>query len=432
MRSVFHLAASRLALGLVLGLGGLAAVATPALAAKKEEAPKANYSKPFQAAAQAAQKANTAKDWPALIAALPATDAAASTPSDKYLAANFRLNAGIGTNDKAMQRQGIEAMLTSGGAPAAEVPKFEFFAGQFALDAKDYDPATAHLGKAVELGYPGSAAPLMAAEAYFQKAISLSSNANGQLAPAAKPVALQGLPYLKKAIESEKATGAAVPAAWYNRGFTMAYVAGSPDAAEWQTMNLNADPSGKNWNTLIRAYQDTHKTLSKGENLDLLRLARLTGGMDSAYQYSEYVDATSKVGLLGEVKGAIDEGRASGKLKATDLADYYAQASAGIAKDKASLPATETAAAKAATGKIASNTADAYVGYGDYAKAVPLYKLALQKGGVDANEVNTRLGIALARSGDKAGAKAAFESVTTPGARKDIAGFWLLWLSKQA
>jgi hypothetical protein len=48
---------------------------------------------------------------------------------------------------------------------------------------------------------------------------------------------------------------------------------------------------------------------------------------------------------------------------------------------------------------------------------------------VDANEVNTRLGIALAKGGDTAGAKAAFASVAAAGARKDIADFWSMWLT---
>jgi hypothetical protein len=56
-----------------------------------------------------------------------------------------------------------------------------------------------------------------------------------------------------------------------------------------------------------------------------------------------------------------------------------------------------------------------------------MYKLALQKGGVDAAEVNTRIGIALARSGDKAGAEAAFNAVQT-GKRADLVKFWLAHL----
>ena len=434
MRSVSHLAVSHLALSLLLSLGGAAVVATPAMAAKKEkEAParKAEYSKEFVAAAQPVQKAGTAKDFPAMIAALPAAEAAAKTADDKFLLGNFWITAGGGTNDLAMQRKGVEAMLASGATPAAELPKIEFYAGKFAYDAKEYDAAVPHLAKAAELGY-GADANLLAGESYFQKAIGMSASAKGQLVPAAKPIAIQGLPYLKKAIEQSKAAGTPVPATWYDRGFTMAYVAGSPDAADWSRINLESNPNGKNWRTTLRTYQDTHKTMSKGEALDVMRLLRQTGAFESEYDYAEYVEATSKLGLLGEVKGAIDEGRSSGKLGATKLTDYYSSATAAIAKDRASLPATEAAAAKAPTGKIAANTGDAYMGYGDYAKAVAMYKLALTKGGIDANEVNTRIGIALAKSGDTAGAKAAFESVTTPGARKDIAGYWLLWLSKKA
>ncbi len=76
------------------------------------------------------------------------------------------------------------------------------------------------------------------------------------------------------------------------------------------------------------------------------------------------------------------------------------------------------------------NTADAYLGYGDYAKAAELYKLALTKGGVDASTANTRLGIALARSGQKDAALQAFGLVT--GARKPIADYWTIWLNQQA
>ena len=48
---------------------------------------------------------------------------------------------------------------------------------------------------------------------------------------------------------------------------------------------------------------------------------------------------------------------------------------------------------------------------------------------MDADTVNTRLGIALARSGDKAGAKEAFAQVK--GApRADIAAFWTTYVDQ--
>jgi hypothetical protein len=419
---------SHVALGLMLGLAGTTMVAAPAAIAKDKEPAevKRSYSKEFVAAVQPVQKALQAKDYATASSGLAALEATVKNNDDRYMLGNLQLNTGIGSSDVALQRKGLESMLSSGTTPAADLSKFEFFAGKLALDAKEYDPAIAHLAKASDLGYPGSSTPLIAAEAYFQKAIALSADAKGGLSPQAKPIAIQGLPYLRKAIDMEKATGAAVPASWYNRGFTMSYLAGAPDAAEWSRLNLAADPSPKNWRILIRTYQDAHPQMPRGEALDVMRLSAATNALESEYDFAEYADAAQRSGLLGEVKSVIDKGRASGKLAPGKLQDLYTIANDGIARDKASLPASEAAAAKAANGKLASSTGDAYLAYGDYAKAAGLYRLALQKGAPDADETNTRLGIALALSGDAAGAKTAFGAVT--GTRRDIAGMWLTYL----
>ena len=102
------------------------------------------------------------------------------------------------------------------------------------------------------------------------------------------------------------------------------------------------------------------------------------------------------------------------------------------AADKASLPGLAKDAAKAANGKLALSTGDAMYGYGQYADAAAMYKLALSKGGIDADTANLRLGMVLAKSGDKVGAEAAFKAVAGPGARKTLARYWLIWLSKKA
>lgn len=424
---------SKLTAGLMLGVAGLAMTAAPAFAqkAKREKAaPAPKMSKEFAAPAVAAQDLVKAGNFEGAKAKIAEAEPFAKTPDELFNLNVIRLNMGLGLKDTTVQRQAIEGMLASGGAPAEELPKYEFFAGDFAMKAKDYDASIAHFQKAAELNYPGSTPHLMLAEAYFQKAAA-QATPNGQLPPAAKPIAAQGLPHLKKAIEIEKAAGTAVPAGWYNRGFTMAYTSGSPDAPQWALYQVDGDPSGKNWRQLLRTFQDRNRSMTSGENLDVLRLMSQTGALESEYDYSEYADTASKLALFGEVKSVIDQGRSSGKLSAGKLSDFYTQATAKIASDKASLPSAAAEGAKAANGRTAAFTAAAYHGYGDYAKAAELYKLALQKGSVDAGEVNTRLGIALAMSGDMAGAKSAFEQVTT-GTRKEIAQFWLLWLSKKS
>src|SRR3546814_14239563 len=74
---------------------------------------------------------------------------------------------------------------------------------------------------------------------------------------------------------------------------------------------------------------------------------------------------------------------------------------------------------------------DTYFSLGQFPQAVEQYRLALSKGGVDAGKANARLGVALARSGDLAGAKAALGQVTT-GNWANVAGFWSVWVDQQS
>ena len=88
------------------------------------------------------------------------------------------------------------------------------------------------------------------------------------------------------------------------------------------------------------------------------------------------------------------------------------------------------AAAAASSGKEALALGDNYVSLGQFPQAVEQYRLALAKGGVDAGRVNARLGIALARSGDYAGAQAALAQATDSD-WANVAGFWSTWIDQQ-
>src|SRR3546814_7729094 len=148
-------------------------------------------------------------------------------------------------------------MLASGATPAADAPKYHFYAGQFALNANDADAAIPHLQQAVDGGYPGSAPHIMLAEAHFKKATSTAKG--NQLTPAGKAAVQAGLPHLKMASAIEKTATGKVPAGWYDRGFQLAYVAGLPEEQEWALLSVQSDPTPKNWPSLLRGYQDTHK-----------------------------------------------------------------------------------------------------------------------------------------------------------------------------
>jgi TolA-binding protein len=70
---------------------------------------------------------------------------------------------------------------------------------------------------------------------------------------------------------------------------------------------------------------------------------------------------------------------------------------------------------------------DRFAVMGNYGRAAEIYRDVIKAGG-DQNLANLHLGMALARSGDKAGAEAALEAVA--GDRAEIAKYWLLYVQQ--
>lgn len=413
---------SSVALGFVLAIGAASVgVSAPAAAkeAKAEGAPKLKLSKDFIPAIAKANDAVAKKDVEGAKAALAAAQPLATTNDDKYQYYAIMLNLSIATSDAKMQGEALKGMLDTGLVPQSQQGQFNIVVASNALDAKDYDGAIAYATKAQQLGYrPEQVSPLLA------QAIWAKGGNNPQ-------EVARGLGVFKQGIEALKAAGQPVPAQWYQVGVGKAAAINAPELKEWANMAYEAAPTGENLRTVLRVFQRENPTMTNRENLDLLRLMYVSGGLAVKPDYLEYAEMAFKGGLYGEVKSSIDAGRAKGVLNATDGADFYSVATQRMTSDKASLGSAAADAAKAANGKVASATADAYMGYGDYAKAIQLYETALQKGGVDAAEVNTRLGISRALSGDNAGAQATLAKVTT-GARGGIARAWATWAQNKS
>jgi lipopolysaccharide biosynthesis regulator YciM len=145
----------------------------------------------------------------------------------------------------------------------------------------------------------------------------------------------------------------------------------------------------------------------------------------------ELAQLLSTSGHAVEAKAVMDEGVAA---KMVDPAkgtfrELIAAAGKKAVTDRAGLAKLQAAATAATVGGAALSAGDALYGTGDYAGAATQYIAALQKGSVDVNVVNTRLGMALALAGRRAEAEAALRTVT--GARADLASLWLSWLARR-
>jgi hypothetical protein len=410
---------STFALGLALALG---AAAQPAYAAKDPKPAKAvppAYSPKVVTAFKAAQEAANKGDIPTATTQAAAAEAAIATDDDRYLTGNAYLLIAQKSKDTAVQAKAVDLMIASGKAPTDQLATLYLAQAQTAAAAKDYAKALTALQGAQKSGSTEpNLVPMMVEMQY----------SSGQ-----RVVALQTL---NAAVDQMIAAGKPVPEEWYRRGLSFGYEvkAGAPDIAQVSALTtaistkwVAAYPSTRNWHDALAIFREQTKPDADGQ-IDIYRLLRASNGLLGAGEYVEYAEGVY-LRYPNEAQAVLQEGVSKGVVNMAtnkNASEILALVKAKIPADKASLATGEKSALAAPNGRPALNTADALVTYGEYARAIPLYKAALTKGGVDANIVNLHLGQAQALSGDVPGAKQTLALVTGP--RKAVADFWVVHL----
>jgi len=409
-------AISRIALGISLAVTGGSLALAPAIAKKQEAEASQTFklSQPVQNNLAEAQKLIAAKDYANAATKIAAAQAAITNEDDRFQVGAFKLNLGTLTNNPQLQSEGIDLAVQSGKGTTTQKKELLHNQGALALQAKNPAKAEASFNQLVALDPNDTSNVLTLAQLKAR---------NGKAAEAMQTV--------NQAIATQKASGKPVPEDWLRTGLAIANDTHSPMGTEIATELVAGYPNPTNWRDALTVYRMANK-LDGAANLDVMRLLRAAKALKGESDYYEYASTAMTKGLPGEAKSVVEEGNASGAINASRpvFQDVQALTGAKIAQDKGSLPKLEAQAKSAPNGKLAANTADAYLGYKQYAQATALYRVALQKGGVDVPAVNTHIGIALALSGDKAGAQQAFAQVTGP--RAAIAKFWTIWLSQPA
>lgn len=395
----------------------LMAAAPQAARAQKEQKPPAlKLSKQVQSLAAQAQKAQAENNWQGAVDLLRQADAVANKNADDvYIINMLTLNSAINLKDNALIEKSLEGALSSGKLSAEEQVKFRRNLGAMALQRQDYGKAASE----------------------FETLLAMNPNDTQLLVEIAELQRRQGqnqkaVATLQQAITTQEKTSKP-DESWYRRALAIAYDSKLPaETLSTSEALLKAYPNATNWRDALIIYRDSSKLDDQG-NLDVLRLLRANSALTGERDYAEYAETAALRGFPGEAKAVLDEGVAKGALKAGTpfVKELLASVNPKVASDKASLPGLEKEARAAANGRMALATADAQLGYGNWAKAAELYKLALEKGGVDTNVVNTRLGFALANTGDKAGAKAALANVTAPP-RGQLARFYTIWADSKS
>lgn len=433
-------ARAALAVTLATGLaaGGIVLGAAPALAKDKEKpAPKMSVSPEFVKVAGPFQKqfedveAKKGKVPPEelkaaallLVPQLTAMEPSVKNGVDRVTFGQWQQLVGGMVDDKPLTIKGLQNMYDSGQLKPDMATTVGFFIGYTSYQIKDYANAIKALTPVVAGNYKDDAAASVLADAYER---------SGQPA--------QALESLKIAIAAKKAAGGVPPEDWYSQGVRAAAKAKLNAASlEWAMLQVEAYPSTLNWLAACQLMNYANDAFQAQETLDVERLLDRSGGFEADIKYAgreyvNYIQAADYRRNPGEVVRIAERGIAAGALQKDDMFvnEALTGARARMTADKASLPGLANDAAKSPTGVSAAATADAFLSYGDFAKAEELYTLALTKGGVDANKdrILTRLGIAQIDGAKYAEAKATLAQVG--GVRKPLAALWSIFAAQKA
>jgi tetratricopeptide (TPR) repeat protein len=377
--------------------------AKPDQPAQRKLRPSAKALKPL-AELQAAVKSG---DAAAIQAKMAAAQAVVSTNEDRAVLAELQLERAAATNDSAAAMAAMDAILATGVLRPEETAPLLKNLSNLRFEAKQYDQAAAVSERRLQLNPNDVDAIALLAE---------SRNAQGRVAEAVS--------VLQRGIQLQSAAGRKADEKWLKRATSLAYNAKLPNAPELARQWVAAYPSAASWRNAIGIYRNMVHPDTEGV-LDLLRLENAVGALTEPSDYALYASGVSQQGNYVEALAILNQGAAARHIDpaGADFRDMFAAV-------KAKPQATEADLAEAAKTAPAASTliriGDRYYGLGNYAKAAETYRIAVAKPGADANVGNLHLGMALARSGDKAGAEAAFAKVT--GTYSEIAKYWLLYV----
>lgn len=403
---------SKLALGMALAIGGSFATYVAPAAAQIDAA----FTKQEREALSSLKTAFDVNDFAGATNALVTAKSVASGNDAKYFVAQYQYQIGVRTNNFAMQAEGLEAMIASGRVSAQDLPALYSQLGAISYNyIRDYPRAERYIARQVELAPNDPSA--LANLARMKRDMKKPSEA---------------LTLIGRAISAQKASGQMVPENWYKMALDMAYTAKlAPQAAAIGQELVAAYPTQQNWRDTLLIYRELQPA-DPAAKLDAYRLLRASKSLSGERDYYEMAAALQAGGYPGEAKEVIREGVSARMVDAskTVAKDYLSKSNSRIAQDKAALAGLQTRAMASSTGTLALGAGDSLLGSGDYAKAASLYRAALEKGSIDANLANARLGMALALAGQKAEAESALRAVTGP--RADLANYWLTWLARRS
>lgn len=365
---------------------------------------------------QDAQKRIQAKQYKDALPLIEQARAQAKTDYEKFVIAQMTGSAKAGAGDALGAAQAFEQVLAAQRLPPDEQLKItEAVAGTY-VRAKQYPKALEWLekyqaGGGTKPDILGLRPQIHYLNGDYAKAAQLAAAQIGAMEKAGGKPSQDSLKLLASSLDKQKD------------------LTGYRQALEKLVQYY---PTPAYWGDVIQRTA-TQPGFNRGLDLDLYRLLRATGNLDSAKDVMEMAQLAIQAGLPGEAKAILDEGYANKILGQGAQSDIDRQTrlktlvEKKYADDQKAIAATDAQVAAAPSGDPLVKTGLAYVTYGNPQKGLPMMEQGIQKGGLkNADQSKLHLGYAYLAAGDKAKATAALKTVQGTDGSATFARLWTL------
>lgn len=381
----------------------------------KKDAPKGpSVSPKLGKVLKAAQDAITAKNWKEAKAKI---DEAAAFP-DKSAYETYAINelsgfVAVNSNDYAGAAKSFEATLNSEFLTADAKPARLKAVSQLFYQVKAYNKTTIFGPQYLKDNSGDSEMHMMVGQAYYLQ---------NDFPNASK--------FLKNAIEGAEKADKPVKEDWLQLLQSSEYEQNNiPGLIKVLEKTVRIYPKASYWDQLItllaKEINDTGKL-----DLEIYRLRLATGAKLEADEMREMAELTIQAGMPGEAETVMAKAIADGKKTERDTR-LINMAKTQATSDKASIAQSETSANAAPTGEPLVKTGEAYLTYGNAAKAVELIKAGIAKGPKDADRAKLRLGVALVAAKQGGEARKAFASITAASPYARLGRLWSIVAERQ-
>jgi len=389
-----------------------ALVAAPAVfAAEKGQQPSAKLAKPLHEA----QEDLKAKKYNDAIAKLKEAEGiSGKTPYDQHVINEFLANAYINTQNYAEASKVMEAEIDDGFTPESEKPQMLRALTEMNTALKNYDKVIEYGNRALKVEPGNERMRALVSQAYYLKGDYKNS-----------------LKFVEAGVDSQ------IKAGETPKKDTLLLLYSSCQKLNDDTCSTHAMeklvayyPQPDYWSQLL--YSVRSQTSNNDD--DLLQTYRLMTEVDvlkTPGDYNEMAQLALEKGSPGEAQSVLEKGFQkdvfNDKLTKDRNQRLLDNAKKAAASDQASLPSLVKEADASPTGQKNVGVGIAFLGYGQYDKAVDQLAKGLSKGGVkDEAQARLLLGIAQLKAGHKDDAVKTFKAVKGDPNLERLANLWTL------